>query len=36
MEKYNILSELGRGTFGIVQKAQNIETQEIVAIKKMI
>lgn len=36
MEKYTIISEVGRGTFGIVQKAQNKETKELVAIKQMI
>ena len=36
MEKYNIIVELGRGAFGIVRKAQNKETKEIVAIKQMI
>ncbi|KAL4497944.1 hypothetical protein ABPG72_014801 [Tetrahymena utriculariae] len=36
MEKYNIISEIGRGAFGIVKKAQNKETKEIVAIKQML
>ncbi|KAL4453687.1 hypothetical protein ABPG74_009583 [Tetrahymena malaccensis] len=36
MEKYNIISEIGRGAFGIVRKAQNKETKEIVAIKQML
>lgn len=36
MEKYTILCELGRGAFGIVFKAQNKDTKEIVAIKQMI
>lgn len=36
MEKYNILSEVGRGAFGVVWKAQNKETKEIVAIKQML
>jgi serine/threonine protein kinase len=35
MEKYNILKVLGDGAFGIVYKAVNTETNEIVAIKKM-
>lgn len=35
MEKYKILDELGDGTCGSVYKAFNIETYEIVAVKKM-
>ncbi|EYU28640.1 hypothetical protein MIMGU_mgv1a023530mg, partial [Erythranthe guttata] len=35
MEKYKFLDELGDGTCGSVYKAVNIETSEIVAVKKM-
>ncbi|XP_059660079.1 serine/threonine-protein kinase MHK isoform X2 [Cornus florida] len=35
MERYRILEELGDGTCGSVYKAINIETSEIVAVKKM-
>ncbi|KAI4374414.1 hypothetical protein MLD38_012414 [Melastoma candidum] len=35
MERYKILGELGDGTCGSVYKALNMETLEIVAIKKM-
>ncbi|KAK3029408.1 hypothetical protein RJ639_039752 [Escallonia herrerae] len=35
MERYKILKELGDGTCGSVYKAMNIETSEIVAVKKM-
>ncbi|KAI3450822.1 hypothetical protein Pfo_007487 [Paulownia fortunei] len=35
MERYKILDELGDGTCGSVYKAVNIETSEIVAVKKM-
>jgi protein kinase len=35
MEKYKILHTLGDGTYGIVYKAQNTQTGELVAIKKM-
>ncbi|PIM99969.1 Cyclin-dependent kinase [Handroanthus impetiginosus] len=35
MERYRILDEIGDGTCGSVYKAVNIETSEIVAVKKM-
>ena len=35
MEKYQILDELGKGTYGMVLKAKDSETGELVAIKKM-
>ncbi|KAJ6941665.1 serine/threonine-protein kinase MHK isoform X2 [Populus alba x Populus x berolinensis] len=35
MERYKILEEIGDGTCGCVFKAINIETYEIVAVKKM-
>lgn len=35
MERYNRLKELGDGTCGTVYKAINMETYEIVAVKKM-
>lgn len=35
MEKFKEIKKLGDGSFGTVIKAQNIQTQEIVAIKKM-
>ena len=35
LQKYKIQEELGRGTYGVVYKAQNIETGQIVAIKKI-
>ena len=33
-KKYNILKEIGHGTFGVVFKAKNLETNSVVAIKK--
>lgn len=35
MEKYRVLEELGDGTCGSVYRAINMETSEIVAVKKM-
>ena len=35
MNKYKKLEKLGEGTYGVVYKAQNIETLEYVAIKKI-
>jgi len=35
MEKYQILDELGKGTYGVVLKAKDTESGEFVAIKKM-
>jgi protein kinase len=35
MDRYKVIKELGDGTYGIVWKAINRSTNEIVAIKKM-
>ena len=35
MEKYRPIKQLGEGTYGVVYKAVNEETQDIVAIKQM-
>jgi male germ cell-associated kinase len=35
MDKYKIVKNMGDGTYGTVYKAENRETGEIVAIKKM-
>jgi male germ cell-associated kinase len=35
MDKYKVLKVLGEGTFGVVSKCINNETNEVVAVKKM-
>ena len=35
MEQYKIIKVIGDGTYGVVSKAVNIQTGEIVAIKQM-
>ncbi|CBH16694.1 mitogen-activated protein kinase 9, putative [Trypanosoma equiperdum] len=35
MNRYTILGQLGDGSFGVVSKAQNTSTGEVVAVKKM-
>jgi|TARA_B110000305_G_C18863790_1_gene369986 serine/threonine protein kinase len=35
LDKYQRLEKLGEGTYGVVYKAKNLETNEIVAIKKI-
>ena len=35
MNRYTLISQLGDGSFGVVHKASNNTTQEIVAVKKM-
>ena len=35
MEKYKLIKQLGEGTYGVVLKCLNTETQEVVAIKRM-
>lgn len=34
MHKYEMISTIGEGAYGIVQKSRNKQTKEIVAIKK--
>nr|GEY08004.1 cyclin-dependent kinase F-4-like [Tanacetum cinerariifolium] len=36
MEKYKRMEEVGRGTFGVVYRAVDKETGEVVAIKKLM
>ena len=35
MDKYKVLRSLGQGAYGVVTKAMNTETQELVAIKRL-
>ena len=35
LDKYKKIEKLGEGTYGVVYKAQNLETGEMVAIKKI-
>lgn len=35
MDKYSKISKLGEGTYGVVYKAQNRETGEVVALKRI-
>jgi serine/threonine protein kinase len=35
MEKYKLLKQLGEGTYGVVTKCINTQTNELVAIKRM-
>ena len=35
IEKYKRLEKLGEGPYGVVYKCQNLQTGEIVAIKKI-
>jgi len=35
MEKFLKIEKIGEGTYGIVYKARNVETDEFVALKKI-
>lgn len=35
MDKYQVIKTLGEGTFGVVVKCVNRETNEVVAVKRM-
>ncbi|KAL7665759.1 Serine/threonine-protein kinase BUR1 [[Candida] zeylanoides] len=36
LKKYQILQKLGQGTFGVVQKAKNLDTGRLVALKQLL
>lgn len=36
LKKYKIIQKLGQGTFGVVQKAKNLETNKLVALKQLL
>lgn len=36
MDKYSKIEKLGEGTYGVVHKAKNKETNEIVALKRIL
>jgi len=35
MERYNVICKVGEGAFGVVLKAEDLETKEIVALKQI-
>lgn len=35
LKKYEILSKIGKGAYGVVWKAKDLKTQKIVALKKV-
>ena len=35
MDKYKLIKQLGEGTYGVVTKCVNTETNEVVAVKRM-
>lgn len=36
IKNYEIIQKLGQGTFGVVQKARNLKTKQLVALKQLI
>lgn len=36
LKNYEIIKKLGQGTFGVVQKARNLKTNQLVALKQLI
>lgn len=36
LSKYKVIQKLGQGTFGVVQKAKNVETNKLVALKQLL
>jgi mitogen-activated protein kinase 15 len=35
LKKYEIISKIGKGAYGVVWKAKDLKTQRIVALKKV-